>query len=165
MTKSAKAKVDDLLATESHQLRKQMIHQIRAAMKALVYGAEKVSSSKRRQFQECLNRARQPATTWSDEDRQKAIERLEREIHQVTTAKRKLFDKLFQCHERQILQEVRTKATGPRSIFAKQLALMKTAAEDEAYGAGNMSADMRLQFQIRLSDPGAEATTWCLADT
>jgi len=74
MSKSAKAKVDDLLATESHQLRDQKIHKIRAAMEALVYGAEKVSTTQRRQFQVRLNRARQVATTWSDGDCQKAID-------------------------------------------------------------------------------------------
>jgi hypothetical protein len=42
---------------------------------------------------------------------------------------------------------------------------MKPAAEDEAYGAANMTADKRLQFQIRLSDAETEATTWSLADT
>jgi hypothetical protein len=68
-------------------------------MEALVYGAEKVSSTKRRQFQVRLNRAQQAATTWSDADRQKAIERLEREMHHVTPAKHKLFDKLFSHHE------------------------------------------------------------------
>jgi len=57
MSKSAKAKVDDLLAKESHQLREQKIHKIRAAMKAVVYGAEKVSTTKCRQFQVRLNRA------------------------------------------------------------------------------------------------------------
>jgi len=57
---------------------------------------------------------------------------LEREIHQVTPAERKLFDKLFQHHERQLLQEVRTKAIGPRSIFAKKLAQRETAAEEGA---------------------------------
>jgi hypothetical protein len=88
-----------------------------------------------------LNRAQQAATTWSDADCQKAIKRLERKIHQVTAAKRKLFDKLFQHHERQLLQEVGTESTGPRSIFSKQLALIKTAAKDEDYGAANMSAD------------------------
>jgi hypothetical protein len=56
------------------------------------------------------------------------------EIHQVTPAKCKLFDKLFQHHERQLLQEVEPNATGPRSKSAKRLALMKTAAEGEAYG-------------------------------
>jgi len=83
----------------------------------------------------------------------------------VTPAKRKLFDKLFQQHEQQLLEEVGTKGTGPRSIFAKQLALMKTAAEDEVYGVANMTADKQLQFQICLSDAETDATTWSLADT
>jgi len=48
--KSAKAKVDEQLARESHHLREQKIHKIRAAMKVQLYGAEKVTSSKRRQF-------------------------------------------------------------------------------------------------------------------
>jgi len=119
MLKSAKAIVDDLFAMESYQLCKQIIYKICAAMEALVYGAEKVSSIKCRQFQVCLNRALQAATTWSDADHQKAIERLEPEIHQVTPAKHKLFNKLFQHHKRRQLQEVGTKATGPRSIFTK----------------------------------------------
>jgi hypothetical protein len=83
----------------------------------------------------------------------------------VTPAKRKLFDKLFQRHKRQLLQEVGTKATGPRSNFAKELAPKKTAAEDEAYGAANMTANKRLQFWLRLSDAETETTTWSLADT
>jgi len=99
MSKSAKAKVDDLLTRESHRLREQKIHKIRAAMEAVVYGAEKVSTTQRRQFQVHLNRARQAAMTWSDADCQKAIERLQREIHQVTPTKRKHFDKLFERHE------------------------------------------------------------------
>jgi len=138
---SAKAKVDELLARESHHLREQKIHKILAAMEVQLYGAEKVTTLKRRQFQVHLNRARQAATIWSDADQQRAIVRLEREIHQVTPAKRKLFDKLFQRHERQLLQEVRTKKTSPRSIFTKQLALMNTTAEDQAYRAANMTAD------------------------
>jgi hypothetical protein len=35
------------------------------------------------------------------------------------------------------------KATGPRSIFAKKLAQLKTAAEEEAYRAVNITADKR----------------------
>ena len=46
MTKSVKAKVDEQLATESHQLREQEIRIIRAAMEVQVYGAEKVTTSK-----------------------------------------------------------------------------------------------------------------------
>jgi hypothetical protein len=83
----------------------------------------------------------------------------------VTPAKCKFFNKLFERHERQLLQEVRTKATSPRRIIPEDLALMKTPAEDEVYGAANMTADKRLQFQIRLSDAETEATTWSLADT
>jgi hypothetical protein len=48
---------------ESHQVWNQKVHKIRAAMEALVYGTEKVSSIKRRQFQVGLHRARQAATT------------------------------------------------------------------------------------------------------
>jgi len=48
MSKSAKAKLDDLLPTESHQLWEQKIQKIHTAMEALVYGAEKVSTTKRR---------------------------------------------------------------------------------------------------------------------
>jgi len=63
------------------------------------------------------------------------------------------------------LQKDGTKATGPRSIFAKQSAPMKTTAKDEAYGAASMTAYMRVQFQISLSNAETGATTWCLADT
>ena len=111
--------MDGLLAKESHRLGEQKIHMIRAAMNVQLYRAEKVTTLKRRQFQVRLNRARHAATIWSDADRQRAIKRLEREMHQVTPARPKLFDELFQHHERQPLQEVRTKSTGPRSIFAK----------------------------------------------
>jgi hypothetical protein len=48
MLKSAKAKVDERLATESYQLREQTIHTICAAMEALVFGAEKVPTGKRK---------------------------------------------------------------------------------------------------------------------
>jgi len=132
VSKSAEAKVDELLATKSYQLRKQTIHKPCAVMEALVYGAEKVSTTKCRQFQVHMNGARQEATTSSDADHQKAIERLKREIHQVTPVRCTLFDELFQHHERQLLQEIGTNATRPRSIFANELALMKTAAKDKA---------------------------------
>jgi hypothetical protein len=87
MSKSAKAKPDDQLATKSKHLRKQKMHKIRAAMDALGYGAETVSSTKCRQLQVHLNRAQQAATTWSDADRQKAIMRLVCEIHHMTPTK------------------------------------------------------------------------------
>jgi len=62
-------------------------------MEGQLYGAEKVTTSKRQIFQVRLNRARQAATEWSDADRQRAIDQLQREINQVTPAKCKLFDK------------------------------------------------------------------------
>jgi len=43
-------------------------------MEVLVYGAEKVTTSKQRQFQVCLNIARQAATKWLEADRDRAIE-------------------------------------------------------------------------------------------
>jgi len=111
-----------------------------------------------------LNRARQVANKWSEADRQRTIEQLDGEIDQMTPAKWKLFDIVFQHHERQLLQEVGTKATSPRSIFAKKLGQMKTAAEEEVYGAVNMTADKHVEFQDRLSNAETEATTWSLAD-
>jgi hypothetical protein len=125
MSKSAKTKVDDLLVTESLQLREHKIHKIRAAIRALLYWAKKVSTTKLRLIQVGLNRSRQAVTTWSADDGQIAIEQLEREIHHVTPAKSKHFNKLFQCHERQLLQEVGTIATSPRSKFTNNLGLMK----------------------------------------
>jgi len=133
-------------------------------MDVQVYGAEKVTTSKLMQFQVHLNRARQAATKCSAADRQRAIERLEREIHQMTPIKGKVFDKLIQHHERQLLEEVGTKATGLRSIFAIQLTPMKTAAEEVVYGVANMTADKHVEFQVHLSDAETEATTLSLAD-
>jgi len=62
MSKSGTAKVDEQLARESHQLREQMIHKISAAMEVQVYRAEKVTTTKQRQYQMRLNRAQQVAT-------------------------------------------------------------------------------------------------------
>jgi hypothetical protein len=52
---SGKSKVDEQLPIESHQLGKQKIHTIHAAIEVPVYGAEKVSTSTQWQFQLCLN--------------------------------------------------------------------------------------------------------------
>jgi hypothetical protein len=51
MSQSAKAKVDEPLATESNRLLVHKIHKIRAAIEVLVYGAENVTTSPQRQFQ------------------------------------------------------------------------------------------------------------------
>jgi hypothetical protein len=71
----------------------------------------------------------------------------------------KVFDKLFQHYQRQLLQEVGTKATGPRSTFAKKPAQIKTAAKEEVYRAVNMTANKHAEFQVSLSDAETEATT------
>ena len=54
MSKSAKAKVDQLLAQKSHQVQEQNIHKISAAMDVQVYGAEMVYTTKQRQWQVIL---------------------------------------------------------------------------------------------------------------
>ena len=63
------------------------------------------------------------------------------------------------------MQEVGTKATGPRSTFDKKHAEIQTAAKGEVDRAANMTADKRLEYQIRLSDAETEATTRSIADT
>jgi len=134
-------------------------------MEVQVYRAEKDTTSKEWQCQVCLNRARQSTAIWSDAGLQIANYRLEREIQQVTPVKCKHFDKLFQHHERQLLQVVRTKATGPRSTFANKLAQMRTAAEEEVYGVANMAGDKCVEFQVHPSHAETYATTWSIADT
>ena len=42
---------------------------------------------------------------------------------------------------------------------------METGAEEEAYGAVNMTADKHVHFQVCLSDAEIEATTWSISDT
>jgi hypothetical protein len=41
---------------------------------------------------------------------------------------------------------------------------MKTVAEEEVYGAVNMTPDKREEFRLCLSDAETEATTWSIAD-
>jgi len=99
MSKSVKAKMNKQLATESQQIRPPRIHKICAAMEVLVYRAEKITRSKRTQFEVRLKSARQAAIKWSHANHESAIERLEREIHQKPPVKHKMFHKLFQHHE------------------------------------------------------------------
>ena len=165
MLKSSRAKLNEQLARESHQWREQRIHKIHAAMEVLVYGAEKVTTPKRRQFQVHLHRAWHTVTKWTEADRERAIEWLEREIHHMTPVNRKVFHKIFQHREPQILQVVRTRATSPRSTFARKLAQMKTTAEEQVYRAVNLTAHKCVECQIHLSDAETEATTCRIADT
>jgi len=134
-------------------------------MEVLVYGAEKVTTSKQMQFHVRLKRARQAAPKWSEADRERAIKRLEREIHQMTPVKCKVFDILFQHRGRQLLQGVGTKTISPRRTFTRKLAQIKTAAEEQVYGVVNMTPNKNVEFQVHLSDGKTEATTWSIADT
>jgi len=68
MSNSAKAKADDQLARESHQLQRQKIDKHPAAMDILIYGAEKNTTIKRMHFKVHLNEAQEVAIKWSDAD-------------------------------------------------------------------------------------------------
>jgi hypothetical protein len=165
MLMSAMAPVDDQLETESHPLRQQMIRKISAEMVALVSGADKDSTTKCRQFRVQLNRSQQAATTWLDTDRQKAKERIEREISQVTSATGKIVDKLFAGDGRQLFRGVGTKVSGHRSKISEDRTLMIAAMKDKATGVAIITPNMELQFQICLPVAETEATSWFLADT
>jgi len=41
---------------------------------------------------------------------------------------------------------------------------MKTAAQEEVYGAVNITADKRVELQVSVSDAESEATKWSIAD-
>jgi len=71
----------------------------------------------------------------------------------------------LQDHQLPQLQEVGTRATGCRSKFSKELALIKVATADKAYAATNLIAEKRLQFHVCLPDAETVATTWSLGDT
>jgi len=74
------------------------------------------------------------------------------------------FNKLFSHHEQQLLQVVRTKATGLRSTFDKSHPQMKTAAEEEVSGLVNMTTNNRVQFEVRPSDAETNGTIGSIAD-
>jgi hypothetical protein len=99
MSKSTKAKVEEQLARESYHLQVRNIHKIRAAMDFQLNVAEPITTSNRRQFLVRVSSAGQAAIILRDADRQRAIEQLGSEIHQVAPGKRKLFNKLFQHHD------------------------------------------------------------------
>jgi len=159
------AAVDDLLATESHQVPEHRIQNFHAAMQVLLYMADKLSTTKCRQSQVQLNGAHTGKTTWLDAHYRMAIAQLMLKIHQVTPVECSHCNQLVQHHERQWLQEVGTKTSGPRSIFAKNLALLKSAAKGKAYRAANMTTNKPLQYPKHLSDREPEAITWSFADT
>jgi septal ring factor EnvC (AmiA/AmiB activator) len=130
--------VNEHLASESHQLRELKIHKIHASMAVQVDSAELITTLKRRQFQVCLSRAREAAPKWSEGDWERAIERLEHEIHQMSHVKWKL---------------------------AKQLARIKTADKEEIDGAVNTTTDKSWELQVNISDAETEPTTRSITDT
>jgi len=93
----------------------------------------------------------------------RAIEKFERVIRLMPPVTHKLFSKLFQHLELQLLQEVGTMTTSPRSTYVKRFAPMKTLAGDEVSGAVNITADICMDFRLYLSNAETEATTWSLA--
>jgi GTP-binding protein EngB required for normal cell division len=93
--KSEKDNVNEQLATESHQLQQHKIDTIQATMQVLVYKADKVATSKCRQFQVHLNRAQQAATNWSEVDHTSNIAQFQCEIHQIIAWIHELFDILM----------------------------------------------------------------------
>jgi len=124
-------------------------------MEALVYGAEKVTTTKHRQFQVHRNRAWQAAAIWSNADRQKAIEQMVHEIYQVAPLKHNLFNKLLKHQKRQQLQKVRNKATAPWSIWAKQFCTKRNCSWREALKGGKhhrRQANAVSELPIRCSE-------------
>jgi len=64
----------------------------------------------------------------------------------VTPVNCKLVNGLFQHHDQQILKEVGTVVTGPRSMFALNLTQMQSAVQEVVYGAVHRTADKSVQF-------------------
>ena len=112
-----------------------------------------------------MKSAEQVVTRWSAADRQRGTDKLQYEIHHVTSATHKHFAKLFQHHKWWLLQVVHTKSTGPRSVFAKKDTEIRSAVEDEVWGVVNMTSRKHVDFQDIICDAETKATTWWMADT
>jgi len=72
---------------------------------------------------------------------------------------------LLTLNKRQLLPEVRAKASCPWFILAKILAQIRTATLKEVYTEGNMTAHKDVQFQLRLSYSESIVTTRIIATT
>jgi hypothetical protein len=164
MSKSANANVDEFIPRKSHQLGDTKIHKIHASMEDQLYLAEKVTRTERRHIQVHRIRAQQTATVWANADWQRALEPLEGKIDQVTPAKLKPFGELFQHQEQQLFQEVGTKSTSPRSIFAEIFAQTVTAAVEEVYWLAHITIRKCVQFRVCLSNADIGATTCSITD-
>jgi len=52
----------------------------------------------------------------------------------------------------------------PEAQSPKKFTKMKTASEEEVYGAVNITPNKHVEFQVRSFDAETESTTWCIAD-
>lgn len=83
----------------------------------------------------------------------------------MTPGKCKVSYQCFPYHQRQLLLEFRTKATSPRSAFVKNLAQLKTAAEESFYGVANTVVNKWVECQICLPNAETGAATWSIANS
>jgi len=120
---------------------------------------------KQRQLQVHLKRAQQVGTKLSDADQPKAKEWLEYQIHQVTHAKGKLFNELFQHCKQLLLQQLATRETGPRRNLAITFAPIMTIAAKVIYRVATIILGEQVEFQVHRSNSETKVTTWIVSDT
>jgi len=80
-------------------------------------------------------------------------------IYQVIPGKGMVFNRLIPLDKQQYSQEVVTKVTRTRNIFAKKFTSIKTAIEEECYVNANITPNEHDNFQIHPSDMETEAIT------
>jgi len=86
------------------------------------------------------------------------------EIHQVIPVQHEHFVKLFQHSERQVLQKVGTKATGPSNALATIHVPVKTAAEEGVARVSCMTSNEQVELQVCPSYVETDATGCCIPD-
>jgi len=119
--KFGKAKLDDRLARESHQLWEQRIDIMCTPMEVLSCGAQIVTTTKRMQFQLIYMKTAPPgAKAWSGAEQHLAKDQVDQEIHQVPMIKLQLVDKLFQHLEQQLLHWVRQSVSSSSGLKPEQ---------------------------------------------
>jgi len=75
-----------------------------------------------------------------------------------------LFNKLHPHSEWPLLQDVRTKTTSARSIFANTVTLKAAATGVDGCGVADMTTDQYIQWQICIFIAETDATSWSLSD-
>lgn len=89
---------------------------------------------------------------------------MEHKIDQVIPDRPMLVIILFLQQDQQLFQEVRTNATGPRSIFPKQLDQMNNAIDYKSCRVANITPDNGVQYLICIFLAETDASTWSVAD-